>query len=99
MTKVYKMYLDDNNNEVQEEQATRLNIVEYDDNGNRIQEIYMVKDNGDDENAKEYWDNSFKEGRQSIPYEAFKKRAYLIEESYLPRLKYLKVVDNVYFKE
>jgi len=47
--------------------------------------------------AKEYWDNSFKDGRQSIPYDVFKKRAFLIEESYLPRLKYLKVVDKVYF--
>ncbi len=47
--------------------------------------------------AKEYWDNSFNDGRQSIPYSEFKKRAHLIEESYLPRLKYLNVVDKIYF--
>ena len=49
--------------------------------------------------AKEYWDNSYDEGRKSIPYDAFKKRAFLIEESYLPRLKYLKVVDEVYLNK
>ena len=48
--------------------------------------------------AYEYWNNSIEDGRKSIPYDAFKKRAFLIEESYLPRLKYLKVVDEVYFK-
>lgn len=48
--------------------------------------------------AKEYWDKAIDEGRKSIPYDAFKKRAYLIEENYLPRLKYLKVVDEIYFK-
>jgi recombination protein U len=48
--------------------------------------------------CKEYWDNSYKDGRQSIPYEAFKKRAYLIKEGFIPRLKYLDVVDELYFK-
>ncbi len=48
--------------------------------------------------AYEYWNNSMDDGRKSIPYDAFKKRAFLIEESYLPRLKYLAVVDKVYFK-
>ncbi len=48
--------------------------------------------------ALEYWDNAIDEGRKSIPYDAFKKRAFLIEEGYLPRLKYLKTVDEVYFK-
>lgn len=46
----------------------------------------------------EYWEDSFKDGRKSIPYEAFKMRAYLIKEGYLPRLNYLKVLDEVYFK-
>ncbi|MBR6071331.1 MAG: Holliday junction resolvase RecU [Acholeplasmatales bacterium] len=49
--------------------------------------------------AKEYWDNAIEDGRKSIPYEIFKKRAFLIEESYLPRLKYLKVVDEVYLNK
>jgi len=48
--------------------------------------------------AIEYWDNSLSDGRKSIPYDAFKKRAFLIEEGYLPRLKYLNVVDKLYFK-
>ena len=46
----------------------------------------------------EYWTNSLNDGRKSIPYEAFKKRAYLIPHGYLPRLPYLKIVDNIYFK-
>jgi len=49
--------------------------------------------------AIEYWDNSANDGRKSIPYDAFKKRAFLIEESYLPRLKYLDVVDKIYLNE
>lgn len=46
----------------------------------------------------EYWEKSLKDGRKSIPYETFQKRAYLIKEGYLPRLNYLKVIDEVYFK-
>ncbi len=46
----------------------------------------------------EYWTNSLNDGRKSIPYEVFKKRAYLIPHGYLPRLPYLKIVDNIYFK-
>lgn len=46
----------------------------------------------------EYWEDSLKDGRKSIPYEAFKMKAYLIKEGYLPRLNYLKVIDEVYFK-
>lgn len=46
----------------------------------------------------EYWEAALKDGRKSIPYEAFQKRAYLIKEGYLPRLHYLKVIDEVYFK-
>ena len=46
--------------------------------------------------GKEYWDNSFEDGRQSIPYKAFKEKAFLIKEGYIPRLNFLKVVDEVY---
>ncbi len=46
----------------------------------------------------EYWENSLKDGRKSIPYEVFQQRAYPIKEGYLPRLDYLKVIDEVYFK-
>lgn len=45
----------------------------------------------------EYWENSKKDGRKSIPYETFKNRAYLVKEGYLPRLNYLKVIDEIYF--
>lgn len=49
--------------------------------------------------ALEYWDNAIlHEERKSIPYSAFKERAYLIKEGYLPRLHYLKTVDEVFFK-
>ena len=48
--------------------------------------------------CKEYWDNSLKDGRKSIPYEVFKERAYLIKEGYLPRLNFLKTVDEVFLK-
>ena len=48
----------------------------------------------------EYWDKAMQEdGRKSIPYEALKNGAYPIKEGYLPRLNYLSVVDEVYFKE
>lgn len=45
-----------------------------------------------------YIDESYKDGRKSIPYSEFKENAYLIKEGYIPRLNYLKVVDEVYFK-
>ena len=47
-----------------------------------------------------YW-NAAKDadGRKSIPYEAIKKEAYPIKEGYLPRLNYLKVVDEVFLKD
>lgn len=46
----------------------------------------------------EYWENSLKDGRKSIPYETFKTKAYSISEGYLPRIPYLKVIDEIYFK-
>ncbi len=46
----------------------------------------------------EFWTNSLDMGRKSIPYETFKQRAYLIKEGYLPRINYLKVLDEKYFK-
>lgn len=42
-----------------------------------------------------YWDSQNKDtGRKSIPYEAFKEKAYLIPFGYQPRLDYLKVLDQ-----
>ena len=46
----------------------------------------------------EYWENSLKDGRKSIPYDTFKTKGYLIKEGYLPRLNYLKTIDEIYFK-
>ena len=37
--------------------------------------------------------------RRSIPYTFIKENGHIIQESYLPRLKYLDVVDKIYFKE
>ena len=43
-----------------------------------------------------YWEKRDIE-RKSIPYQTFKEKAYLIKVSYMPRLDYLKVLDEVYF--
>lgn len=37
--------------------------------------------------------------RKSIPYSTIKEKGHFIKESYLPRLKYLDIVDEIYFKE
>ena len=48
----------------------------------------------------EYWDKAYKKDeRKSIPYEAFKRECHIIKEGYLPRLDYLKVLDEIYFKK
>ena len=57
-------------------------------------EYYILKF----ETVKRFWDDSLKDGRKSIPYKVFKDEGYLIKEGYLPRLSYLKVVDEIYFK-
>ena len=50
------VYLDDKGDEVPEEQATKINIVEYDEKGNRVKETYMVKSKElSEEEAKKYW--------------------------------------------
>lgn len=36
------VYLDDKGNEVPAELATKINIIEYDEKGNRVKETYMV---------------------------------------------------------
>ena len=43
-----------------------------------------------------YWEKKEIE-RKSIPYEVFKEKAYLIKINYIPRLDYLKVLDEIYF--
>ncbi len=43
---------------------------------------------------EKYWENAKKDGRKSIPYKEFKENGYLIKEGYLPRLPYLKVIDE-----
>lgn len=45
----------------------------------------------------EYWNNSLADGRKSIPYSEFKQHGHLIKEGYLPRLPYLKVIDEIFF--
>ncbi len=45
--------------------------------------------------AKKLIDFMNKEDRKSIPYEYFKKEAFMIKESYNPRLDYLKIVDII----
>lgn len=36
--------------------------------------------------------------RKSIPYSFIENKAYLIKDSYLPEIDYLKIVDKIYFK-
>ena len=48
--------------------------------------------------AYEYWMNAKDGNRKSIPYQVFKEKAFLIKEGYIPRLNYLKTVDEVFFK-
>ena len=37
--------------------------------------------------------------RKSIPFEIIEKKGHNINEGYIPRLDYIKVLDKVYFKE
>ncbi len=37
--------------------------------------------------------------RKSIPYEIIENKGHIITEGYIPRLDYIKVVNNIYFKE
>ena len=37
--------------------------------------------------------------RKSIPYETIEKYGHIIKEGYMPRLDYISVLDEVYFKE
>lgn len=55
-------------------------------------EVYLLPYNV----LEEYWEKRNTE-RKSIPYDTFKERAYLIKISYMPRLDYLKVLDEIYF--
>ncbi len=49
-------------------------------------------------NIIKYWDKTQDGGRKSIPYSEFKENGHLVKEGYAPRLNYLKVVDEIYFK-
>ncbi len=46
-----------------------------------------------------YWvfQNDEKKGRKSIPYQTFKDSCYPISFGYIPRLDYLKIIDQHYF--
>lgn len=57
MSKIVKMSMDDNGNKVPENEATRINIAEYDEDGRRIMEIYGTTKIQSPEEAKAYWDN------------------------------------------
>ena len=39
------------------------------------------------------------QSRRSLPYRDIQEHGYLIPQSYLPRLNYLNIVDELYFKE
>ena len=54
--------------------------------------VYLLK--GDD--FISYIQNN---SRKSIPYEFIKEYGYMIKYSYRPTLDYLKIIDEIYFKE
>ena len=58
----------------------------------KLNEVYLFK-------ATDMIDRYDHPTRKSISYEDCKKNGYLIKEGYMPRLDYLKVVDEVFFKE
>lgn len=63
---------------------------------NKYNEYYLLPY----EVAEKFWDAAYKnDERKSIPYDTFKNEGHLIKEGYLPRLNYLKVVDEIYLKE
>lgn len=45
--------------------------------------------------AKDFLDFIEKNERKSIPIKYFEDKAYLVEEKYIPRLDYLKVIDQI----
>lgn len=55
-------------------------------------EVYLV----DGKYVVDHFRNS---SRQSFLYDDIKKEAYLIKQGYMPELDYLKIVDELYFKE
>lgn len=55
------------------------------------QEIYLV-------DAKEIINFFYNGERKSIPYAYIKEKCKLIEQAFSPRLKYIEVVDELYFK-
>lgn len=63
---------------------------------NQYNEYYLLPF----EVANTYWKAAtLNDERKSIPYSVFQEKGYLIKEGYLPRLNYLKIVDEVFFKE
>ena len=38
------------------------------------------------------------ENRKSIPIDYFESKAHRIPDAYIPRVNYIKVIDNLYFK-
>ena len=43
-------------------------------------------------------DNINSENRKSIPIDYFESKAHRIPDAYIPRVNYIKVIDNLYFK-
>lgn len=48
--------------------------------------------------AQEFIDFIDTNKRQSVPINYIEEKGYLIKEKYNPRLDYLKIIDNIYFK-
>ncbi len=57
-----------------------------------INEVYLI-------DASHVIDDYYHSNRKSMTYEKIKSLGHIIPQGYLPRLDYLKVIDEVYFKE
>lgn len=58
----------------------------------KIGEVYLLPF----ETFEKFWENK-ENDRKSIPYKVFQEQAHLIPLGYLPKLDYLKIVDEIYF--
>jgi recombination protein U len=56
------------------------------------EETYMI-------DAKYFIEKYEHQKRRSLPYSDVQEHGHLIPESYMPRLNYLNIVDDLYFKE
>lgn len=62
---------------------------------NDFEEVYIVPTNI----LYEQYQASFSGGRKSLSYDFVKKSGYLVPTGYAPMVDYLKIIEEIYFKE